>query len=321
MLNLDHTPGYVWPNPAFPFREYFSHPNLRIFIIENIQHNWNWLKNHSRRFQARDHFFVYSGWYFDEWFLKQDLQVFDALGLDKEKFFFMFNCQESMDRYKSAGFKGELINHNCWLDWNGVMQPDLNAEKIYDAVYVGRFTPFKRHHLASKIDNLALVTGELMGGQEANELPPHTFRNESQLDEASVAKIINQSRVGVILSESEGACFASSEYLLCGLPVVSTHSKGGRDVWYDRYNSIVVPPDAAKVAEAVRHFIENPTDPMKIRHMHIEQSIKQRELFISHLQKLFLESSVSIDAKDLFDQNYIHKLRKSEGPQFNLIWP
>ena len=30
---------YTWPNPSFPFRLYFEHPNLRIFIIENT-YNW-----------------------------------------------------------------------------------------------------------------------------------------------------------------------------------------------------------------------------------------------------------------------------------------
>jgi len=321
MLNFNHTPGYVWPNPAFPFREYFSHPNLRIFIIENIQHNWAWLRDHSRRFQARDHFFVYSGWYFDEWFLKHDLQVFDALGLDKEKFFFMFNSAEEMDRYKAAGFNGAHINQNCWLDWDGAMKPD-GSEKIYDAVYVARFTPFKRHELTNSIGNLALVMGDLHGGSEAlSQLPPHTFRNDKQLGESDVAKILNQSRCGLILSAIEGACFASSEYLLCGIPVVSTKSKGGRDDWYTKLNSIIVDDSEKSVKEAVQYFVNNPIDPYLIRDEHIAKAKIYRNMFIEQLKILFESNCIELNSSDVFDQNFIHKLRNSENPDFKKIWP
>jgi len=168
---------------------------------------------------------------------------------------------------------------------------------------------------------LALVMGGLMGGKVANELPAHTYRNESQLDEASVAKVINQSRVGIILSESEGACFASSEYLLCGLPVVSTYSKGGRDVWYNEINSIQVGADSIEVAKAVKHFVDNPVDPSLIRNLHIQESLRQQSLYIKKLTTLFADHSVPIDAEKFFKESYIHKLRNSESPNFINIWP
>jgi len=321
MLNFNHTPTYVWPNPAFPFREYFSHPNLRIFILENIHHNWNWLRDHSRRFQARDHFFVYCGWYFDDWFLRQDSEVFDALGLDKDKFFFMFNSEEEMDRYMASGFKGAHINQNCWLDWNGVMKPD-GAEKLYDAVYVARFTPFKRHELAKQVGNLALVMGDLHGGSESlSQLPPHVYRNQSQLGEQGVASIINQSRCGLILSAIEGACFASSEYLLCGVPVVSTKSKGGRDDWFTSYNSIIVEENEKSIKEAVNYFVNNPVDPYLIRESHILKAQFYRNSFIDQLNLLFESNGIDLDPASFFNQNFMHKLRKSENPDFIKIWP
>ena len=45
----------------------------------------------------------------------------------------------------------------------------------------------------------------------------------------------------------EGANYSSSEYLLCGLPVVSTESSGGRDYWFDDYNSIICKPNEDSV--------------------------------------------------------------------------
>ena len=35
---------YTWPSDFFPFRRYLDHDNCRIFIIENIEHNYKWLK-------------------------------------------------------------------------------------------------------------------------------------------------------------------------------------------------------------------------------------------------------------------------------------
>lgn len=62
--------------------------------------------------------------------------------------------------------------------------------------------------------------------------------------------MLNNSSVGGIFSATEGACYASTEYLMCGLPVISTHSTGGRDIWYTPDNSILV--EATEPAVAAR---------------------------------------------------------------------
>ncbi len=67
-------------------------------------------------------------------------------------------------------------------------------------------------------------------------LPHATFTHDPPtlyLNSWEVARKLNACRVGMCLSETEGAMFAAVEYLLCGLPVVSTPSQGGRDVWFD----------------------------------------------------------------------------------------
>ena len=48
---------YVWPNEAFPFRVYLESKNLRIFIIENLQHNFDWLSAYRNRISKRDFFY------------------------------------------------------------------------------------------------------------------------------------------------------------------------------------------------------------------------------------------------------------------------
>jgi glycosyltransferase involved in cell wall biosynthesis len=125
----------------------------------------------------------------------------------------------------------------------------------------------------------------------------------------------------LILSEEEGACFASSEYLLCGIPVVSTPSKGGRDVWYNEYNSIICDPTPDAIALAVEEFVRNPRDPQRIRQDHIDQAQKYRERFINLLADVFNRFGVvDVEPLNYFKANFFHKLRKSYKPDFKAIF-
>ena len=223
----------------------------------------------------------------------------------------MYNSSDEMNIFTKYGFDGELINHNCWLDWNLSMKIIENTEKRFDAIYVGRRTAFKRHMLARKVTDLAIIAGN-NHGNSISKIPDCKFINAKPLTSEDVCKKINQSRCGLLLSEIEGACFSSSEYLLCGVPVVSTKSKGGRDYWYDSYNSIVIDPEEDKVLEAVKYFKNANIEPTRIRNTHIELSEKQRRQFIHHLQGLFTRKGINISAQLYFNQQYIHKLRGGE---------
>jgi glycosyltransferase involved in cell wall biosynthesis len=142
-------------------------------------------------------------------------------------------------------------------------------------------------------------------------LPPHIYNNDRRLNIEEVCKKINQSNCGLMLSALEGACFSSSEYLLCGIPVVSTRSSGGRDFWYNDYNSIICDDDEDSVAKGVEFFKNNPRDGERIRKDHILLAQKQREKFITILQSVFNKYKVQINSKDYFEKNYFHKMRNS----------
>jgi glycosyltransferase involved in cell wall biosynthesis len=315
-----YKPTYTWPNPAFPFREYYTGDNCRIFIIENIQHNWNWLSKYHKKIRDTDIFFVYCGWYHNEFFAKQAEEIFCELGLRKDNFFIMFNSPLEMANFERFDFKGDVINHNAWLDENSVMQVKDDVEKKYDAIYIARLSEFKRHFLASKVPNLALVAGINHGNPIAENLPQYIYKNEVQLSPSEVCQKINEARCGLLLSASEGACFSSSEYLLCGIPVVSTESTGGRDVWYDDYNSIICEPDEDAVREGVEFFIKNPRDPYKIRNQHISLAESYRNKFIEKVQSFMDKHDEGVDSSQYFAKSYFHKLRKSYRPDFDKIF-
>lgn len=263
---------------------------------------------------------VYSGWYHSNWFGDQAAKSLEALALDKSRFFYMFNSEAEMANLRSFGFNGEIINHNAWLDEKLVMRP-MALNKIYDAVYVGRRSSFKRHLLAEKVESLALIAG-INHGKDVSAVPRASYINSEPLTPEEVCEKINQSHCGLILSEEEGACFASSEYLLSGIPVVSTHSRGGRDVWYDDYNSIVCDPDPGQIADAVAYFKAHPREPELIRANHIEEARKHRLRFIEAFERVLHQHDVrGLDVHRYFYENYYHKMRKSMKPDFESIFP
>jgi glycosyltransferase involved in cell wall biosynthesis len=312
-------PWYVWPNEAMHFRLWYESSNCRIFLIENITHNWEWLARYIDGIRPTDYFFVQLGWHFHYYFAQHSRDCVDALGIDPQRFRIMYNDFPSMNYFERVGFSGQIVNQNCFLDYNTIKpQP---AEKLYDAIYTARFAPFKRHELAAEVPNLALVAGSTWG-VESSSIPPHSYLNEKPLDLNGVLSKISESRVGLILSEAEGACYSSSEYLLAGIPVVSTPSYGGRDIWYNEVNSLIAAPTPIAVAEAVRSLIERKPDSKLIRELHILQSDRMRASFISmHEEVCSLCGDERIDGKAFFDMNYVHKLLPSMKPNFDILFP
>lgn len=177
--------------------------------------------------------------------------------------------------FRDAGFDSFWCNHNCLVDEH-VFRPDPATAKRFDAVYVGRLAPMKRHELAFDVPRVAVVSGShdvegdypraVIGGYRdlawCNYDPGSGL---SLIPEEETARIIAASRCGLALSALEGAMFASAEYLLCGLPVVTTPSVGGRDVFFHPDHVATVDPDPHAVAQAVDRFVSDPPDPIAIR--------------------------------------------------------
>lgn len=163
----------------------------------------------------------------------------------EHNFIFLCNSQKEYKLFNKFNLPCIFCNHNALIDEKifTIMPED---KKRYDAVYNAQMARFKRHKLASKIDNLALITyfdGINSSNFCYNALKkvlsnatwlnkPSSNGNNKYLDPSKVAGYLNQSRVGLCLSAREGTMYASAEYLLCGLPVVSTRSIGGRDVFF-----------------------------------------------------------------------------------------
>lgn len=228
--------------------------------------------------------------------------LLDGFG-DIGRFYFLCNDYEIYKDRLQNGLNALFINQNAFVD-EKVNNVRKNEEKIYDAVYNGRLVPVKRHYLAKKVGEsmaLALVAGRHTPGLPTipdEQIPRYAYLNPGHVKRETVNQINNRSKVGLILSEAEGACFSSSEYLLAGIPVVSTPSRGGRDVWYDEYNSIICEPTESSVLSAVKELIANPRDPHIIREGHLRKMYAHRQKYIEQILKPFF-SNVSVEECDL----------------------
>jgi glycosyltransferase involved in cell wall biosynthesis len=100
---------------------------------------------------------------------------------------------------------------------------------------------------------------------------------------------LNKAHVGLCLSVEEGANYASMEYLLAGLPVVSTRSRGGRDRYFHRDDCIVCDPDARQIAEAVQALKSRHVPAVEIRNRVLTQVDHERAQYKERVESLIRE--------------------------------
>ena len=175
---------------------------------------------------------------------------------------------------------------------NGLLDEDIfrpipASEPIYEAVYNAALVPWKRHHLARLVSSCAHVFCEKseLGHErtmaylaDLRELMPHHhFVNPivddriEVLERPALNAILAQCRSGLCLSAREGAMLASMEYLMAGLPVVSTPAIGGRHVFADPEFWLTVPDNAEAVRDGVVELIARSVPPERIRSRTLER--------------------------------------------------
>lgn len=253
---------------------------------------------------------IRDSWYPDH--VVQDMRIYwRKYHPDPEKIIFLSNTEEIHEERLRWGMNSHYVNIGCFIDENIFMPASEPQDKMYDAVMNARFTrrddgtEDKRHYLANKIPRLALLDPMKWSFDSASRsyytaLENCAYHNSSRLSPGEVAHILRQSHCGLIFSRIEGVCRASSEYLLCGLPVVSTPSKGGRDVWYDEDNALIVEPDEDALAAAVAELKAHPRDPWNIRRRYLEKARIFRDRFRDEvLAPVLKQHGVDLTAEDV----------------------
>jgi len=135
----------------------------------------------------------------------------------------------------------------------------LDSDKKFDCIYNAKPLAFKRHYLTQALANKVFVSyGENGFRSDPNYVDLRRHNPSAihwDISNEKVRELINSSVCGLILSDIEGACYASTEYLLCGIPVVSTKSFGGRDEYFSSENSMVVGSGAKVIRSAIDDFV------------------------------------------------------------------
>ena len=280
--------------PAWAYSDYVLITRLassdrgRLFFLENLEHNYPALSY----FQSGDKLIISIGFYFDKWNFEFAKKCFTHQNpqFNLQDIYWLGNHASQVEIARDVGFSAIECNQNSFVDEN--IFKILDEGKIYRMVMNARPEIMKRPWLAKNVKGLAIIQGKNYSQKnfwDLRQLNPQ-YINEDRIPREQVTQILNQSYVGGIFSEKEGACFASSEYLLCGLPVVSTESVGGRDFWYNDRNAMIVDANEAAVADAVTTLIaqiqSRAIDPREIRQEHMILALLQRDALVSLLNEI-----------------------------------
>ncbi len=182
--------------------------------------------------------------------------------------------------------------------------PGAARPRTYDAIYDARWSDYKRHDLAAAVRSLALIAPASMhqapcsvgyalrarvAVRHATWLSsPWGLTKRRWLSHDQVNAAYNQARVGLCLSRVEGVMFASIQYLLAGLPVVTTRNLGGRDEFFDASHVRWVDDDPKAVAAAVDDLVRLDLDPQVIRDHALARMSEHRARFQAWIQSVIL---------------------------------
>jgi glycosyltransferase involved in cell wall biosynthesis len=230
----------------------------------------------------------------------------------EHRFIVLCNTKGEQRILSGLGEHAEFFNHNFLIGTDDFF-PIANSPVKYDAVYNGRLSPQKRHHLSLKVDSCAMIffrssmedptsEGQVIE-QHTAEAPGHVFINEIgpdgpiRLPPDKVNEIYNQAHVGLCLSEVEGAMYSSIEYMLAGLPIASTHNRGGRDVYFDPEYCILTEPDPDAIRAAVLELKARRIPRDYIRQRTLAKIEADRQRFLAFLSALSVKLPSGAETK------------------------
>lgn len=241
----------------------------------------------------------------------------------RHRLIFLCNAGREAELLSEYGLSAHVINHNCFVD-ERIFTVKPGAEKAYDAVYDAQLSRVKRHYLASGIESLALITYLFYPGLKEPFVldllrefdKAHWFnkpygRDGRVLAPGEVADALNRCRVGLCLSAEEGGMYASIQYMLCGLPVVSTRSKGGRDEFFDDRYVRIVDDSPGAVRAGVEELIGRNIPAGLVRGETIKKITDHRERFIRLVQGIYGEHGVERDFRREWEGLFFNKMLRS----------
>ena len=249
----------------------------------------------------------------------------EKFGIDPSKFYIWLASKEDVNHFKNTKFNYFLVNRSSFVPLH-IFTFDRNIPKQYNFVYNGNFPvngKLKKHYkrwdlCPTSISDIAIIDGnvnkhpnlETRNKNLKNQGIKYSYINDNFLPYSEVARIYQKSKIGIILSLREGGCFASQEYLACGLPVVSTKSISGRNLYYDKYNSIVCEPTKEAVTESclemLRRVDNHEIDGERIRNDFIKRMNERFTMWKKSIQDGFERLGIEVDFEEMFKEIFLN---------------
>ena len=209
------------------------------------------------------------------------------------------NSERECEALRMHGVETRFIHQNCFLDERRYRP--MGRSRPYDAAYIARLTPCKRHELipegiasrlllmgcATKIYDSERPYADMVYGRYAAARILPTFSG------ARISEYLALAKCGLVLSAREGASFCSSEYFLCGLPVVDTPALGGRSVLYPEEFVRYAESSSDSVGACIAHWVAHPPSRKAVRAAWLEKAKPHREAFRQLMSELTGRNSYS----------------------------
>ncbi len=228
--------------------------------------------------------------------------------LPQAHFHFLANTQGSQEAMERDGLSAIFCSHNALVDERLVplVRP---GSPSFDALYLARLSPFKRHHLAGAVPSLCLIGNYWRGHRSYGEEVLRDLDHAHWVPSVPYSRLtehFSRAATGLCLSQSEGAMYASVEYLLAGLPVVSTWSMGGRDVFFDPEFVAIARDSPEAVWDAVQDVRGRGVPPQAIRDATLERIRGHRARFDGLINRI-LSDRGGVPAFR-WEEHRVHKL-------------
>jgi glycosyltransferase involved in cell wall biosynthesis len=107
--------------------------------------------------------------------------------------------------------------------------------------------------------------------------------------------------------------YASAQYLLSGLPVVSTPSLGGRDVFFDDRYTAIVEADSRAIKQGVEDLNSRDIPADFIRQRTLEKMKAHRQRFIKLVQNIYDAEGVKRDFNEEWDKIFFNKMLRPQS--------
>ena len=205
---------------------------------------------------------------------------------------------------RSAGLRVLHCSENA-LVREDLFTPTPRRRPKFDAIYDAKWADYKRHDLAGAIRSLALIAPPPWRPSDGCTVDhyrrahaavshatwisqPWGSGNKRFLSWEEINAAYNQARVGLCLSRAEGVMCASIQYLLAGLPVVTTANVGGRDEFFDSAYVRWAEDRPETVAAAVDELVGLDLDPQMIREATLAKMKQHRDRLQAWIREAIL---------------------------------